>query len=77
MLVNLREHLKSVHKKSCSEERISGLSFCGGFLIGNIVFQTLFPSVSYLCVDKRELAEMDISILVVLVIALKADVFYL
>lgn len=73
----LREHLASVRRKSCSKERMPGLSFCGSFLIGRIVFKTPFPSVSCLCVGKWELAEMEISILMVLVITLKADVFYL
>lgn len=77
MLVNSREHLKFVHRKSRSKERIPGLSFCGSFLIAKIVFRTLFPSVSCLCMGKWELAEMEIFILVVLVITLKADVFYL
>ena len=77
MLINLRDHLKSALRKSCSKERIPGLSFCGSFLIGKIVFKTPLPSVSCLCVGKWELAEMEISILVVLVITLKADVLYL
>lgn len=75
MLVNSREHLKSLHRKSCSTERIPGMTSCGSFLIGKIVFKTPFSSVSFLCVGKWKLAEMEISILVVLVITLKADVF--
>ena len=77
MLVNSRERWNAVHRKSCSKEIIPTLSFCGSFLMGKIVFKTPFPSFSCLRVGKRELAEMEISVLMVLVIALKADVFYL
>lgn len=77
MLINLREHLRSVHRRSCSKGRILGLSYCERFLIGKIVFKRPFSSVSCLCMGKWELAEMGISILVVLVVTLKADVFFL
>lgn len=69
--------MRSVHRKSCSKGRILSLSCCGHFLIGKIDFKRPFPSVSCLCIGKWELAEMGISILVVLVVTLKADVFFL
>lgn len=77
VLVNLRKHLRSVREvlhegRSCCG--FKDLSFRGWCLVGKSLQNTVH-SVCDLCVGRWELTEMETSILMVLVITLKATVF--